>query len=68
MITDDALPRFVVGRLRSTWLLEHLRLGTPLPILMTAAGLTTVRPLEDLLHHLPTASPEVVATHLSGRP
>lgn len=66
MITDDKLPRLVVGRLRSTWLLEHLRRETPLPIVMAAAGLTTVRPLEDLLHHLPAASVEVAASCLRG--
>lgn len=66
MITDDTLPRLVVGRLRSTWLLEHLCRGTPLPIVIAAAGLTTVRPLEDLLHHLPAADPEVTAALLRG--
>ncbi len=53
MVGGEDLPRLETARLRSTWLLTHLRARTPLPALMTAAGLTTVRPLEDLLHHCP---------------
>lgn len=49
MITDRTLPTLVVARLRSTWLLTHLERRTPLLVLMRAAGLKTVRPLEDLL-------------------
>ncbi len=53
LIMDLSVPPLVVSRLRSTWLLSHLQANTPLPLIMTAAGLQTVRPLEDLLHHLP---------------
>ncbi len=53
VVGGEDLPRLEIARLRSTWLLTHLRARTPLPTLMTAAGLTTVRPLEDLLHHWP---------------
>lgn len=53
LLQDRSLPPLVVGRLRSTWLLSHLQANTPLSLIMTAAGLQTVRPLEDLLHHLP---------------
>lgn len=49
MLIDETLPKLVVGRLRSTWLLGHLNRRTPLPLLMQQAGLKTVRPLEDLL-------------------
>jgi hypothetical protein len=66
LITDSTLPRLVPSRLRSTWMLTHLQLGTPLPIFMPAAGLTTVRPLEDLLHHLPDADSEVAAARMRG--
>lgn len=66
LITDSTLPRLVTSRLRSTWMLTHLQLGTPLPIFMPAAGLTTVRPLEDLLHYLPDADSEVAAAWLRG--
>ncbi len=53
VVGGQDLPRLETARLRSTWLLTHLRARTPLPALMNAAGLTTVRPLEDLLHHCP---------------
>ena len=43
----------VVSRLRSTWLASHLAANTPLPLIMRAAGLKTVRPLEDLLNFAP---------------
>ena len=66
LITDSTLPRLVPSRLRSTWMLTHMQLGTPLPIFMPAAGLTTVRPLEDLLHHLPDADSEVAAARMRG--
>ncbi len=55
VVGGEDLPRLEPARLRSTWLLTHLRARTPLPALMDAAGLTTVRPLEDLLHHCPIA-------------
>jgi hypothetical protein len=51
MVADRTLPKLVVGRLRSTWLLGHLDRRTPLPLLMEQAGLKTVRPLEDLLEY-----------------
>lgn len=51
VIGGEDLPRLETARLRSTWLLAHLRARTPLPALMSAAGLTTVRPLEDLVRH-----------------
>jgi len=53
VVGGEDLPRLETARLRATWLLTHLRARTPLPALMTAAGLMTVRPLEDLLHHCP---------------
>ena len=53
VVGGEDLPRLEPARLRSTWLLTHLQARTPLPALMQAAGLSTVRPLEDLLHHWP---------------
>lgn len=63
VVGGEDLPRLETARLRSTWLLTHLRARTPLPALMDAAGLTTVRPLEDLLHHCPVA-PDVARVAL----
>jgi hypothetical protein len=67
LVIDEHLPRLVVARLRSTWLAEHLRRGTPLPVLMPAAGLKSMRSLEDLLEFLPDPVPEVSTEWLQGR-
>ncbi len=44
---------FTVRRARNTWLARHLLAGTPLPVLMAQAGLTTTAHIQDLLPHLP---------------
>ncbi|MEJ7706729.1 MAG: hypothetical protein WKF82_05220 [Nocardioidaceae bacterium] len=56
LLKDTSVPPLVVSRLRSTWLTSHLKANTPLPLIMTAAGLKTVRPLEDLLEFAPGCS------------
>ncbi len=53
LLQDTSVPPLVVSRLRSTWLVSHLVANTPLPVIMRAAGLKTVRPLEDLLECAP---------------
>lgn len=40
------------ARLRNTWPVRHLNAGTPLPILLPAAGLTTLASVTALLPHL----------------
>jgi hypothetical protein len=66
LISDPALPRLLTSRLRSTWLLTHLTLGTPLDVLLPAAGLSTARPLEDLLPLVPPAPTQRVSQLLRG--
>jgi len=56
LLKDTSVSPLVVSRLRSTWLTSHLKANTPLPLIMRAAGLKTVRPLEDLLDHAPAHS------------
>jgi hypothetical protein len=56
LLLDTSLTPLVVSRLRSTWLVAHLIANTPLPLVMRAAGLKTVRPLEDLLEYAPAHS------------
>lgn len=56
LLEDTSVPPLVVSRLRSTWLTSHLKANTPLPLIMRAAGLKTVRPLEDLLEFVPGCS------------
>lgn len=53
LLQDASMPPLVVSRLRSTWFVSHLAANTPLPVIMHAAGLRTVRPLEDLLQFAP---------------
>lgn len=60
-------PKFSTPRLRSTWLVHHLRLGTRLPELTRAAGLAGITVLSDLLEHvIPLAEAEAVEM-LRGR-
>lgn len=40
-------------RLRSTWLVHHLTVGTPLPVLLEAAGLQSAEALDRLLPFVP---------------
>lgn len=51
-------PKLSPARLRSTWLVTHLTLGTRLPELARAAGLQGVFVLSDLLPHVPTSTIE----------
>jgi hypothetical protein len=49
LMTPTGHPRLAPARLRSTWLLIHLKAGTRLPELCRAAGLEGVTVLSDLL-------------------
>jgi len=52
---------------RNTWLVRHLAAGTPLPVLMASAGLTTTAVIEDLLRFVPAADPAVAASFMRGK-
>jgi hypothetical protein len=67
MVGDRSLPPLVASRLRASWLVEHLRLGTPLSVLLPAAGLSTARPLEDLLAYVEAPPGDEAARLLQGR-
>src|SRR5207247_8491788 len=60
-------PRLCTRRLRSSWLLHHLTVGTRLPELARAAGLVGVAVLSDLLEFVPLLSPEEAQLELRGR-
>jgi len=49
-----------MSRLRNTWLVHHLRTGTPLGPLSVAAGLETFRSIEKLLPFVPEPSADEV--------
>jgi len=59
-------PRFSASRMRSTWLLVHLALGTRLPELARAAGLEGVTVLSDLLRFVPRLDEAEAADMLRG--
>jgi hypothetical protein len=67
LVVPNGHPRFSASRLRSTWLVAHLTLGTRLPELARAAGLQGVTVLSDLLPHIPVLSESDAATMLRGR-
>lgn len=54
-------------RLRNTWLCEHLQDGTPLKVLMAAAGMSEANHLHKLLTLLPEPTSVEAAANLRGR-
>ena len=59
-------PRFSASRLRSTWLVTHLAMGTRLPELAQAAGLQGVTVLADLLPFISTLDDDATLKMLRG--
>lgn len=66
LMVANGHPRFSASRMRSTWLLAHLTLGTRLPELARAAGLEGVTVLSDLLRHVPALDEAEAAATLRG--
>jgi hypothetical protein len=60
-------PRLSAPRLGSTWLVSHLALGTRLPELARAAGLSGVTVLSDLLPFVPALDEVEAVEQLRGR-
>jgi hypothetical protein len=58
--------RLSAARLRSTWLVHHLRVGTRVPELAAAAGLAGVTVLSDLLEFVAPLSASDAARELRG--
>jgi hypothetical protein len=67
LVLAAGTPRLSGSRLRSTWLVSHLRQGTRLPELVDAAGLRGLTVLSDLLPHVPQLSPAQSLLMLTGR-
>jgi hypothetical protein len=61
-------PRLSAARLRSTWLLWHLRVGTRPPELAASAGLQGVTVLSDLLVNVPRMTEADTRHMLRGAP
>ncbi|HVM21180.1 MAG TPA: hypothetical protein VM307_14570 [Egibacteraceae bacterium] len=59
-------PRFNGYRFRSTWLVRHLAMGTPLPLLTQAAGMEHMKTLQDLMPFVPLVSVSASRRALRG--
>ena len=60
-------PKLSASRLRSTWLVTHLAMGTRLPELAKAAGLQGVSVLSDFLPYVPGVDEATAVEMLRGR-
>jgi hypothetical protein len=67
LVVPTGCPKFSASRLRSTWLVAHLAIGTRLPELAQAAGLQGVTVLSDLLQYVPALHHDEAASLLRGR-
>jgi hypothetical protein len=67
LVVAHGHPRLSASRLRSTWLVTHLTIGTRLPELARAAGLSGVTVLSDLLPFVPTLEETEAVAALRGR-
>lgn len=65
-VTAHGHPALSAPRLRSTWLVHHLTVGTRLPELAKAAGLAGVTVLSDLLPNVPALDQAQAAQKLRG--
>jgi hypothetical protein len=66
IVVPSGCPKFSASRLRSTWLVAHLAMGTRLPELARAAGLQGVTVLSDLLAFVPVLDQKEAAALLRG--
>jgi hypothetical protein len=67
LVVPTGHPRLAPARLRSTWLVSHLRAGTRLPELCRAAGLQGVTVLSDLLEVVEPLAESVATSMLRGK-
>jgi hypothetical protein len=59
-------PKLSSARLRSTWIVMHLIMGTRLPELLAAAGTKRIETLDALLTYVPAMHAELAARILRG--
>lgn len=53
-------------RMRSTWIVHHFTVGTPPLVLMAAAGVQSLEPLDRYVKFAPQPEPEYAGRHLRG--
>jgi hypothetical protein len=66
LVVAHGHPKFSASRLRSTWMVTHLTMGTRLPELARAAGLQGVTVLSDLLEFVPALDDGEATAMLRG--
>jgi hypothetical protein len=66
LVVASGCPGFSASRLRSTWLVAHLAMGTRLPELARAAGMQGVTVLSDLLPFVPKLDQDDAVALLRG--
>jgi hypothetical protein len=66
LVVGNGHPRFSASRLRSTWLVTHLAMGTRFPELARTAGLQGITVLSDLLPFVPTLGEAEARAMLRG--
>ncbi len=54
-------------RLRNTWIVEHLTVGTPMVVLQAAAGVGSLEPFSRLMRFVPEPDERVSVGWLTGR-
>jgi hypothetical protein len=59
-------PKLAPARLRSTWIVTHLRIGTRLPELLDAAGTKRIETFDALLKYVPEMDPSRALDMLRG--
>ncbi|MEO8423306.1 MAG: hypothetical protein ABI595_05250 [Actinomycetota bacterium] len=59
-------PKLEPKRLRSTWIVTHLTLGTRLPELLAAAGTSRIETFDDLLRYVPAMDRRAAWRMLKG--
>ncbi|MCB0950254.1 MAG: hypothetical protein KDB44_13455 [Mycobacterium sp.] len=62
----DGTPHLNIGRCRDTWILDHLRRGTPIKVLADALSTKSLRKIETLLTHVDSPGPDATARALRG--
>jgi len=66
LVVPNGSPRVSASRLRATWLVTHLAMGTRLPELARAAGMQGVTVLSDLLSFVPALDNDEARAMLRG--
>jgi integrase len=64
-LPPSTAPHLTIRRLRATWIVNHMRVGTPLNVLADAAGITTDQ-IGRFARHLPALAPDHARALLRG--